>query len=101
MQEKINLEKHSVNDKFLLKKELNNKFGLNKRYQYLYMKKEAKNYLHKVESNELNHSKIFINIQFLKEIRSYRGVRHRAKLPTRGQRTHTNAKTTKKKKTIR
>ncbi len=29
------------------------------------------------------------------EIGSYRGVRHRRNLPTRGQRTHTNARTRK------
>ena len=33
------------------------------------------------------------NIQRLMEIGSYRGVRHRRGLPTRGQRTHTNART--------
>jgi small subunit ribosomal protein S13 len=33
------------------------------------------------------------NIQRLMEIGSYRGLRHRLGLPTRGQRTHTNART--------
>lgn len=36
------------------------------------------------------------NIQFLNQIRTYRGVRHHLKLPTRGQRTKTNAKTQKR-----
>ena len=36
------------------------------------------------------------NINFLKNIKSYRGVRHTRNLPVRGQRTHTNAKTVKK-----
>jgi small subunit ribosomal protein S13 len=41
------------------------------------------------------------NIQRLREIRSYRGDRHRAGLPTRGQRTRCNARTRKgKKKTV-
>lgn len=41
------------------------------------------------------------NIQRLKEIRSYRGERHRKGLPTRGQRTRSNARTRKgKKKTV-
>lgn len=41
------------------------------------------------------------NIQRLKEIRSYRGDRHRKGLPTRGQRTRSNARTRKgKKKTV-
>ena len=35
------------------------------------------------------------NIRRLMEIGCYRGVRHRRSLPTRGQRTHTNARTRK------
>ncbi len=33
------------------------------------------------------------NIKRLKDIKSYRGLRHSANLPTRGQRTKTNART--------
>ena len=33
------------------------------------------------------------NIKRLKEIKAYRGIRHSAKLPVRGQRTKTNART--------
>ena len=41
------------------------------------------------------------NIRRLKEIKSYRGLRHHLGLPTRGQRTRTNARTRKgKKKTV-
>lgn len=41
------------------------------------------------------------NIQRLKDIRSYRGERHRKGLPCRGQRTKSNARTRKgKKKTV-
>lgn len=41
------------------------------------------------------------NIKRLKEIGSYRGMRHQKGLPVRGQRTRTNARTRKgKKKTI-
>ena len=41
------------------------------------------------------------NIQRLKDIRSYRGERHRRGLPTRGQRTRCNARTRKgRKKTV-
>ncbi|MFG0286462.1 MAG: 30S ribosomal protein S13 [Phycisphaerales bacterium JB039] len=41
------------------------------------------------------------NIQRLRDIRSYRGERHRRGLPTRGQRTRCNARTRKgKKKTV-
>lgn len=41
------------------------------------------------------------NIQRLKDIRCYRGDRHRKGLPTRGQRTQSNARTRKgRKKTV-
>lgn len=41
------------------------------------------------------------NIQRLKDIRAYRGDRHRRGLPARGQRTRTNARTRKgRKKTV-
>ncbi len=41
------------------------------------------------------------NIARLKDIRCYRGMRHRAHLPVRGQRTRTNARTRKgPKKTV-
>ena len=35
------------------------------------------------------------NIKRLKEVNAYRGLRHKAGLPTRGQRTRTNARTRK------
>jgi len=38
------------------------------------------------------------NIKRLKDINSYRGLRHKANLPTRGQRTRTNARTRRGKK---
>lgn len=38
---------------------------------------------------------VSMNIKRLMEIGSYRGFRHRRSLPTRGQRTHTNARTRK------
>ncbi|MGX7577096.1 30S ribosomal protein S13 [Candidatus Vidania fulgoroideorum] len=40
--------------------------------------------------------KLYSNIRNLIEIKSYRGERHKKFLPTRGQRTRTNAKTRKK-----
>lgn len=39
--------------------------------------------------------KVFRDIKRLKDIRSYRGVRHKLGLPVRGQRTRTNAVTRK------
>jgi small subunit ribosomal protein S13 len=38
----------------------------------------------------------FRSKKFLFDIKSYRGLRNRLKLPSRGQRTHTNAKTKKR-----
>lgn len=38
------------------------------------------------------------NIKRLKDINSYRGLRHKANLPVRGQRTRTNARTKRGKK---
>jgi len=40
------------------------------------------------------------NIQNLVSISSYRGIRHVRRLPVRGQRTHTNAKTCRRRKLI-
>lgn len=38
---------------------------------------------------------VSMNIKSMMDIGSYRGLRHRRKLPVRGQRTHTNARTRK------
>jgi small subunit ribosomal protein S13 len=38
------------------------------------------------------------NIKRLKDIKAYRGIRHQASLPVRGQRTRTNARTKRGKK---
>lgn len=38
---------------------------------------------------------ISMNIKRLQDLKCYRGLRHRNKLPVRGQRTHTNARTRK------
>lgn len=38
------------------------------------------------------------NIKRLKDVKTYRGLRHSANLPTRGQRTRTNARTRRGKK---
>ncbi len=41
---------------------------------------------------------VVANIKRLKDINSYRGMRHKASLPSRGQRTRTNARTRRGKK---
>ena len=38
---------------------------------------------------------VSMNIKRLMDLKTYRGLRHRAKLPVRGQRTSTNARTRK------
>jgi small subunit ribosomal protein S13 len=38
---------------------------------------------------------VSMNIKRLQDLGTYRGLRHRKKLPVRGQRTHTNARTRK------
>lgn len=40
-------------------------------------------------------NKVAFNIKQLMDLGSYRGLRHRRRLPVRGQRTHTNARTRK------
>ena len=40
-------------------------------------------------------SQTSLNIKRLTDLGTYRGLRHRKKLPVRGQRTHTNARTRK------
>jgi small subunit ribosomal protein S13 len=44
----------------------------------------------------LQNNKINLNILKLKKIKNYRGIRHILRLPVRGQRTHTNAKTSRR-----
>ena len=48
---------------------------------------------HKVEGDL--RSEVSLNIKRLTDLGTYRGLRHRKKLPVRGQRTHTNARTRK------
>ena len=43
---------------------------------------------------------IAMNIKRLQDLKAYRGLRHRNRLPVRGQRTHTNARTRKGKKIV-
>ncbi len=52
---------------------------------------------HKVEG-ELRRE-MALNVSRLREVGSYRGLRHRLGLPVRGQRTHTNARTRRMRKT--
>lgn len=77
--------------------------GINPRIYPILLKK--KNHLISFEEIKAN-KKILLdkklinfvkeNIDFIKTIRTYKGIRHLNNLPLRGQRTRTNAKTRKK-----
>ena len=43
---------------------------------------------------------IAMNIKRLQDLKAYRGIRHRNRLPVRGQRTQTNARTRKGKRVV-
>ena len=58
-------------------------------HQVVSIRNELQNY---VLEGDLRR-KVSQNIRRLGEIASYRGIRHKRKLPVRGQRTHTNART--------
>lgn len=75
-------------------------FGLNFRLipNSLTVKQNQKLNLFLTKFNNGKKLKEFIknNISFFIKIKNYKGNRHKLKYPTRGQRTHTNAKTRKK-----
>lgn len=101
--------------KFLLTNIVNNSFGLNSKFKINFLKNIGLN-IRKTPSvlNKIEHIKSFTflkntfivdkkltfkikdDISFLKINKNFRGIRHSLSLPTRGQRTHTNAKTKKK-----
>jgi small subunit ribosomal protein S13 len=53
-------------------------------------------FLTKINTGKNLKDSILNNIFFYIKIKNYKGNRHQLKYPTRGQRTHTNAKTRKK-----
>ena len=75
--------------------------GLNKRLDSSFLKRKHVYRFNKIVNTicieKKLKEKIHNNISFLYTIKSYKGSRHKLKYPTRGQRTHTNAKTRKKK----
>jgi small subunit ribosomal protein S13 len=79
---------------------LKNKLGLNSRLAFSFIKQKNLNNLNNRFSKLLLGNKLKLRIKeqinFIKNIRTYRGLRHKVSLPVRGQRTHTNAKTSKK-----
>ncbi len=85
----------------LSKKVLKTRLGVNSRLDYNYIKEKRFNQLNTIVNKTLVGKKlqdsIRENISFIKNIKTYKGLRHKSSLPVRGQRTHTNAKTCKKK----
>lgn len=85
----------------LSKKILTTKLGINSRLNYNYIKEKKFNQLNTIINKSFVGKKlqesIRDNVSFIKNIKTYKGLRHKASLPVRGQRTHTNAKTCKKK----
>ena len=75
----------------------NNRFGIKIDLENLIV---TKNYMDKINDayqmfNQICSGEISTNIKRLTDLGCYRGLRHRHKLPVRGQRTHTNARTRK------
>jgi small subunit ribosomal protein S13 len=89
---------YGVNSKKV--KYLCQKFGLNPSNKDLKLKKKNNGFIVKNfkvdEYDKTLRLQIRKNIKFLNQIRTYRGIRHNLKLPSRGQRTKTNAKTKKR-----
>ncbi len=85
----------------LCKTYLKNNLGYNLRLNFTYIKQKNLKPIQNLLTSALVGKKLknFIkdNILFLEENRTYKGLRHKVSLPVRGQRTHTNAKTCKKK----
>ena len=76
------------------------KFGFNKRIKNLKFKKRSIKHISKSLELKPLEKKLFNkkkeSITFLKKIKSYKGIRHKLGLPSRGQRTKTNGKTVRK-----
>ena len=85
----------------LAKKILTHQLGINSRLNVSFVKQKRFNQLNTSLNKSLIgkklHDSIKEKISFIKNNKTYKGLRHTASLPVRGQRTHTNAKTCKKK----
>jgi small subunit ribosomal protein S13 len=80
---------------------LSKKLGFNSRFEVSKISKKKNVLIVKKFKNVRKFKALrefnYKNIEFLKKAKTYRGLRHRRFLPVRGQRTHTNARTNKKK----
>jgi small subunit ribosomal protein S13 len=88
--------------KHLSKRFLINILGYNSRLKFAFLKTKNLKPLQDIILESLTGKKLTTfnkeNIDFIQENRTYKGLRHKLSLPVRGQRTHTNAKTSKKKR---
>jgi len=79
---------------------LKKNIGVNKRLKRLFVKEihftNSKQLLLNIKTEKKLRTEIKESINFLKKLKSFKGLRHKLGYPCRGQRTHTNAKTAKK-----
>jgi small subunit ribosomal protein S13 len=92
------LKIHGINDSsFLI---LKKKVGINCRLKKLFVKETQLNKSKKLILTIKTEKKLKMetkeSINYLKKLKSFKGIRHKLGYPCRGQRTHTNAKTVKK-----
>jgi ribosomal protein S13 len=86
----ISLKKMYILSQFIGSNPKNRNFKL-KRFQNSYVKKYFDlNFFSKLKSS------ITARLYFFWNIKLYKGIRHMLRLPSRGQRTHTNKQTKKK-----
>ena len=73
-------------------------FNTKKSIKFLNLKQqiEINKNVEKHNTGKKLYTSIKENLEFLSRIKTYRGLRHKFKYPSRGQRTHTNAKTKQK-----
>jgi ribosomal protein S13 len=102
MKKKTNLLNFGINKINILNVYKNFGINLKKSYNFINIKKthysNIDSFFKKYNIIKGKKLKLFNqkNIEFLIQLKNYTGSRHKLKYPVRGQRTHTNAKTTKK-----
>ena len=92
------IETFGINRKTTLNSFKKNGFNIKKSIKFLNSKQrvEINKSVGKNNSEKKLSASIKENLEFLSRIKTYRGLRHKFKYPSRGQRTHTNAKTKQK-----
>ncbi len=86
-----------INNK--IQKKVCDKIGINNKKNFFKLKSnllvKMENFLKKqqISKGKVLKENIKRNIEFLIELKNYKGIRHKLKYPVRGQRTHTNTQT--------